>query len=63
MYVDPYPLLEMRKFILLICTIISSICRFIIKHPYFENLVLILIIFNTVVLTTDDPTTNVSTPF
>lgn len=40
---------------------ICHTCRFIIKHPYFENFILIIIIWNTIMLTLDDPTNNNST--
>jgi len=41
--------------------VICQTCGFIIKHQYFENFILIIIIWNTIMLTLDDPTNNNST--
>ncbi|EGR31325.1 hypothetical protein IMG5_112520 [Ichthyophthirius multifiliis] len=59
---DQYPFLEERKFIILICKICSYICFKIIKHKLFDNLILLIIIFNSITLCLDDPTQPTSDP-
>lgn len=46
-YTDNYPLLEWRKNILFAMKVVSWICFKIIKHPYFEAIVLCIILLNT----------------
>ena len=47
-YKDNYPFLAIRKSIMYICALISSTCYKIIKLKAFDNLVLAVIITNTV---------------
>lgn len=49
-YTDKYPLLDLRKSFLRIKVTISEICSLIISNSYFEYLVIIVIILNTVTL-------------
>lgn len=58
MWTDDYPLLNLRKFFMLNMKIISWICQVIVDHPVFDNLVLIVIIWNSIMLCMDDPTSD-----
>lgn len=68
-YTDGWPFLAMRKKIKYLMTLISSLCLYITKHPLFESMnlnsmlgiVLLVIIWNSVVLAMQDPTSNEET--
>ncbi|CAD8189628.1 unnamed protein product [Paramecium octaurelia] len=62
-YSDKYPLLAIRKQILIFTKLISSYAQKITTHPLFELMTLLMIIFNSAMLAIDDPTTNVQTSF
>ena len=55
-YVDTWPLLRLRKSIMYTMKLISWICMRIIKHPIFEGASLCVIVFNSIMLASDDPT-------
>lgn len=55
---DKYPLLELRKAIMRIAKGYSELCSIIISTPLFDVVVILVIIFNTVILTMEDPSTN-----
>ena len=61
-YEDPYTLLKFRKKVWYIMELISYICRRVITHWFFEFICLFVILFNSMVLALDDPTTDVNTP-
>ena len=61
-YEDPYTLLKFRKKVWYIMELISYICRIVITHWFFEFICLFVILFNSMVLALDDPTTDVNTP-
>lgn len=54
-----FPLLHLRKKILIGMKSISSWAAVITTHPVFEIVTLIVIVFNSIMLAYDDPTTNV----
>ena len=56
---DGWPLLETRKAILRISQAFSELCRIITKSKVFQVVVILVILFNTVVLATEDPKINV----
>ena len=55
---DKYPFLELRKAILRITKGFSELCLLIISTALFEIVVIMVIIFNTIILTMEDPSTN-----
>ncbi|OMJ95481.1 hypothetical protein SteCoe_1074 [Stentor coeruleus] len=55
-YIDPYPLLEIRKSILIVKSAVSEICSKVIQTSFFEFLTILVILTNTVTLAIDDPT-------
>ncbi|CAD8053314.1 unnamed protein product [Paramecium primaurelia] len=62
-YEDKYPFLKIRKRILIQLKKISMLAMQFTKHPIFEFLTLLVIIFNSIMLALDDPTTNNQTQF
>ncbi|CAK63561.1 unnamed protein product (macronuclear) [Paramecium tetraurelia] len=62
-YSDKYPMLAIRKQILIFTKLISSYAQLITTHPLFELMTLLMIIFNSAMLALDDPTTDVQTSF
>ena len=56
MYADPYPLLELRKVLAYISRKVSLTCLDIIRKPWFDNFVLLIILWNCVLLAIEDPT-------
>ena len=52
---DQHPALEFRRALLRIKNAISEVCRLIISSPFFQVLVILIIIFNTVILALEDP--------
>lgn len=59
-YADPYPCLECRKSLVYYSEKISFACKKIIKHPLFDNIVLLIIILNCLLLVFEDPTKTIS---
>ena len=57
-YYDKYPLLKIRKYIFNICKKISAICMFIVKNPIFDNIILLIILTNTLIILISDPNSN-----
>ena len=55
---DIYPLLELRKAFLRITKGFSELCLLIISTTLFEVIVIMVIIFNTIILTMEDPSKN-----
>ncbi|CAD8085687.1 unnamed protein product [Paramecium sonneborni] len=62
-YEDKYPFLKIRKRILILIKKISMSAMHITKHPIFEFFTLIIIIFNSIMLALDDPTSDIQTSF
>lgn len=58
-YSDEYPLLRERKALLILCERISDGAMSTIKSPVFEMVTLVVIVWNSIMLALDDPTTNV----
>lgn len=56
-YHDAYPLLAIRKALLIKVQQLSNLCMLIIRNWLFEYITLTIIILNSVVLALDDPTT------
>ncbi|KAL4480370.1 hypothetical protein ABPG74_020886 [Tetrahymena malaccensis] len=63
LFYKPSILLKIFKFFFLLKCAISDFCYKIIKSSWFENLVLLIIIFNSIMLMLDDPTTDVQSSF
>ena len=55
---DQYPALDLRRAMLRIKNAISELCRLLISSPFFQVLVILIIIFNTVILALEDPKTS-----
>ena len=55
-YTDNYPFLEIRKKVMHTSKLISYTCLKIIKNPVFEGFSLLVIIFNSIMLASDNPT-------
>ncbi|CAD8079150.1 unnamed protein product [Paramecium primaurelia] len=62
-YHDKYPFLSIRKKILIQTKLVSFYAQLITTHPIFEVITLIMIVFNSIMLAIDDPTTNIQTSF
>ena len=63
LYTDTYPLLELRKAVMTIGCSISELCLRIIKLKFFESLVILVILLNTVVLSLEYSATDYSNTF
>lgn len=61
-YEDRFPLLRLRKQLWYLKSLVSYTCQKIIINWFFELICLIVILFNSVILALDDPTTDVNTP-
>lgn len=57
-----YLALLIVNFLYFIYRLVSYTCSQIIKNIIFEFIILMVIIFNSIVLALDDPTTDVNTP-
>ena len=55
MYEDNHPLLGFRKTIMHTLKKCSWVCFYVIKHKFFETIVLNIILLNTVTLMMNDP--------
>eukprot|EP00357_Protocruzia_adherens_P012067 CAMPEP_0114999704 /NCGR_PEP_ID=MMETSP0216-20121206/16309_1 /TAXON_ID=223996 /ORGANISM="Protocruzia adherens, Strain Boccale" /LENGTH=455 /DNA_ID=CAMNT_0002364639 /DNA_START=124 /DNA_END=1488 /DNA_ORIENTATION=- len=62
-YYDHYPLLGLRKAVMILAARISLTCDRIIRHRYFEAITLFVIIANSIVLAIEDPTVSERTEF
>lgn len=60
-YYDRCPLLDLRKGTLRVVYAISEACLHIVKNRFFEGLVILVILMNTIVLALEDPSLMLST--
>ncbi|KAL4505974.1 hypothetical protein ABPG72_013735 [Tetrahymena utriculariae] len=63
LFYKPSVILKIFKFLFLLKCAISDFCYKIIKSNWFENTILLIIIFNSIMLMLDDPTTDVQSSF
>jgi len=57
-YTDRFPMLGLRKAILRFLLNVKLVCSMIISTKLFENISLLVIIFNSLVMVVDDSATN-----
>ena len=55
LYADDRPFLELRKNLLYIKILISYYCRIVVQHRFFRHFIFIVIFWNSIIMTLEDP--------
>ena len=63
MYVDKYPLLKLRKLFMRIVIYINLVASSIISTSTFDNISILVIMLNSMVMMSEDPTNSEPHPF